>query len=268
MTQAAPEAGVEVDPYDQEDADAVEAAIALAIAEALTHPPDAQQLNAHQAELIMESAVGVTLRFYAHRVLQLLISQWTASVPPRPTGTPLDRVYRKVQESVDTAVRAAVDQTGESVRDIIEAAAERARATTIVPPVPPEYLDQLVDRYGDTRLARADVVERGYNDPEAEALNRLRVGMEGVSRILTTRVREEAKFAYAVSMGAVGYAWRTRRDGRVRNSHGDLEGDYVRIGEPFITVNNVRLMRPGDPGAPLHETINCRCRLSYRMPAL
>ena len=227
---------VEVDPYDPEDADAVEVAIATAIADAFAHPVSPEQMTAAQAESIMEAVVGTTLRFYAQRTTQLFISEWGAAAPGG-----LDP-YATFDSAIETAVRRAIDDTGESVRDLIRAAEERIRN------------------------ARADVFEQSRTDPEVLAMARLRGGMEQASRVLTTRTREEAKLAYASSVGAAGSVWRTRRDGRVRNSHGDLEGEFVLIGDAYRTVTGHAIRRPGDPRAPLAETINCRCRLSYRMP--
>lgn len=234
MTQTA----VEVDPDDETDTDAVEVAIALAVAEVLAHPPEPGMPfpSAMSVESILESTVGNTLRFYAQRVL----SRMDAETPYRPEAQTL--TYDPVQAATDHAVRQAIDDTGETVRDMLKLAQERAQ------------------------VDRADTIEQGRGDSEAEALNRLRVGMASVSRVLTTRVREEAKEAYAVSLGAIGSVWRTRRDGRVRNSHGDLEGEFVRLGDSYTTVTGHKIKRPGDINAPLSETINCRCRLSYRMP--
>lgn len=227
----------DVDAHDEDDSVATELAISAAVAEALAHPPDPRHMTAEQVESILETVVGVSLRFYAQRVLGLFVLQWKGGAQLEPDA------YQLVTESVDHAVRRAIDDTGESVRDIIRVNAEKARAST-----------------------GGEVFEQSRTDPEVEAYNRLKVGMEGISRILTTRVREEAKWDYATQSGALGKAWRTRRDNRVRTSHGDLEGDFVLVGDPFITINGAQLQRPGDPKAPLYETINCRCRLSYRMP--
>lgn len=234
MTQSA----VEVDSDDQTDTDAVEAAIALAVAEVLAHPPEPGQPfpSAMTVEAILEATVGNTLRFYAQRIL----SHMDAETPYTSAADLLSQ--DPVLAATDHAVRQAIDDTGETVRDMLKLAEERAR------------------------VGRADTIEQGRGDPEAEALNRLRVGMASISRVLTTRTREEAKRAYAVSLGAIGSVWRTRRDNRVRNTHGDLEGEFVRLGDTYTTVAGNKIRFPGDPNAPLSEVINCRCRLSYRMP--
>lgn len=230
----------EVDAHDQDDANSTEAAIAIAITEALAHPPDMSRMTADQAELIIEATVGQTLRFYAQRVLTNFIQSW------RGTGPVQDRDYELMTNAVSRGVRRAIDDTGESVRDLARASARRADEARSSGPEGPY------------------VVEEGLTS-EAKAYQRLVTGMEGISRVLVTRTREEAKEEFATQVGAVGKAWRTRHDARVRTSHGDLEGDFVGINEPFVTISGAKLQRPGDPLAPLHETINCRCRLSYRM---
>ena len=222
----------DVDPYDPDDDVRTELMVTAAIAEALAHPPDpTRRPTAAEVESVLDGILGITLRFYALRVLQTFISRWR-------TGPLMDVHYHVAQEVSGAAVAQAIDETGESVRDLVRAAADRAEG-----PV---------------------VVESGLHREE-EAYRRLTVGMSSVGRLTVTRTRENAKFRFASEMGAVGKAWRTRRDGRVRTTHGDLEGDFVLLDEYFTTVAGNKIQRPGDPQAPLSETINCRCRLSYRM---
>lgn len=56
--------------------------------------------------------------------------------------------------------------------------------------------------------------------------------------------------------------WRTKRDKRVRPTHGGLEGDLIPVDGSWTTFEGHRLRFPGDPLAPLSETANCRCRQS------
>lgn len=231
----------EVDAHDEDDSHATEVAVSIAIAEALAHPPNPSEMTADRVESILDATVGTTLRFYGHRVLQSFIRQLRS-------GAPVDDAdYAIAQRAVDRGIASAIDQTGESVRDIIQASA--ARAQRIASP-----------------SGTGSVIEQGL-DTEAEVYNRLRVSMTTASRLLTTRARELSKYEFALKVGAAGKVWRTRRDGRVRTSHGDLEGDFRGMRDPYITIRGNSLQRPGDPNAPLSETINCRCRLSYRMPA-
>lgn len=49
--------------------------------------------------------------------------------------------------------------------------------------------------------------------------------------------------------------WITADDDKVRNSHRELDGDRVEIGETFANG----LLYPGDPNGSAGEVINCRC---------
>jgi len=52
--------------------------------------------------------------------------------------------------------------------------------------------------------------------------------------------------------------WDATGDSRTRADHIAAEGQEVGLNEPFI-VGGVRMMHPGDFGAPPSQTINCRC---------
>ncbi|RSS97239.1 phage portal protein [Streptomyces sp. WAC05292] len=70
--------------------------------------------------------------------------------------------------------------------------------------------------------------------------------------------------ATATSLGpAIVRTWVTRRDDRVRAAHSAVDGTTLPVGDPF-TVDGYAMRWPGDQLAPLHLTINCRCRLRYR----
>lgn len=86
-----------------------------------------------------------------------------------------------------------------------------------------------------------------------------------VARLMVLGSRELSRFEAASDAGAVYKVWRSRRDTRVRPTHGGLEGNRVPIGQPFVTAEGNSLMHPHDPTAPLSETAGCRCRLSYRI---
>lgn len=54
--------------------------------------------------------------------------------------------------------------------------------------------------------------------------------------------------------------WVSRRDGRVRPTHVEADGQTVAAGELFI-VGGYGMRFPGDPAGPPGERINCRCNL-------
>lgn len=56
--------------------------------------------------------------------------------------------------------------------------------------------------------------------------------------------------------------WVTQKDAKVRSAHKILEGQTKTLGEPF-EVEGFALRFPGDPLAPAHLTINCRCKMRW-----
>lgn len=83
-----------------------------------------------------------------------------------------------------------------------------------------------------------------------------------IARTVATYARERVREAVAVQLGAEYKTWMTREDNRVRPGHVFLQGKTVKLGKPFRTEGS-EIMRPGDPDAPLHLTIGCRCHLLY-----
>ncbi|MFE2157099.1 phage portal protein [Streptomyces lydicus] len=71
--------------------------------------------------------------------------------------------------------------------------------------------------------------------------------------------------AAAESAGpAVLRTWVTRGDTRVRPAHQKLNGTTLPAGVPYAADGSA-LRFPGDPFAPTALTLNCRCRLRYRI---
>jgi HK97 family phage portal protein len=68
--------------------------------------------------------------------------------------------------------------------------------------------------------------------------------------------------AAAIGPGIVR-TWVTRQDDRVRPAHEAVDGTTLPVTKPF-DVDGYPMRFPGDQLAPLHLTINCRCRLRYR----
>lgn len=52
--------------------------------------------------------------------------------------------------------------------------------------------------------------------------------------------------------------WLTQRDGNVRESHSDADGQIRALTEPF-DIGGYSLSFPGDPAGPAEEVVNCRC---------
>lgn len=60
--------------------------------------------------------------------------------------------------------------------------------------------------------------------------------------------------------GVTKKEWMASLDSNTRDTHAELNGEIVRVDEPF-TRASFPMMFPGDPGAPAEEVINCRCTM-------
>lgn len=99
---------------------------------------------------------------------------------------------------------------------------------------------------------------------------------ENIARTETLRAVQAANFeAYqqAVESGKVAAqsvrkVWNSAHDKRVRHTHRELDGESVGLNERFVSSSGARLRYPLDPDAPLGETAQCRCSLTYRVDHL
>lgn len=60
--------------------------------------------------------------------------------------------------------------------------------------------------------------------------------------------------------GVIGEQWIATDDDRTRDTHADVNGAVVAVGETF-TVGSEELAHPGDPTGALEEIVNCRCTI-------
>lgn len=58
--------------------------------------------------------------------------------------------------------------------------------------------------------------------------------------------------------------WITRNDNRVRHSHAAMHGQTVSSNASFQLPNGGVIRYPGDPRAPLSESVNCRCVMVFK----
>lgn len=156
--------------------------------------------------------------------------------------------YRRQLESNDPAqLRAALQ------RELADGRYDRGveRAIEDATPIDPERIDTMVEAY-----------RRNFVNLRAETIARtegLRAAHEGT----------EAAYTQAIERGDVDAdelirVWNTAHDARVRDSHARMNGQERKFGEQFLSGAGVPLRYPGDPNAPIGETINERCVLSTR----
>lgn len=146
-----------------------------------------------------------------------------------------------------------------------------------------EYLNQQtqrIDKVNETtkeEIAAAILVALAMiGDSEEDKSALLRAAIIAIfANLLGKRKRKisehEAQSAFnagtffaAKSGGAISKTWLTRKDERVRDQHESLQGKTVPLLDGFSTDGFV-LRFPGDPLAPPHLTINCRCRLRFNI---
>lgn len=108
-------------------------------------------------------------------------------------------------------------------------------------------LDGLTNQEGQTELADRvrDVFKTNLREYD-------------VRRVARTEAHiavSNGRFQLMKSQGVKKHEWISARDSSVRESHQNVDGEVVEIGETF--GNGLRY--PGDPAGPPEETVQCRC---------
>ena len=105
-----------------------------------------------------------------------------------------------------------------------------------------------------SRRDQAKLFQETLNDP---AYNRAR-------SLVIARTESTKTANFGINMGAessdyeVQKFWINTRDARTRPSHLAMTKDRIALNQPFM-VGDVRMMYPGEVGAPAAEVVNCRC---------
>lgn len=124
------------------------------------------------------------------------------------------------------------------------------------------FLSSLATLLGQAQTVTTDVddlvalVRSAFTDLGAQAA----ASVAEATAVATVNGASEVTAA-AIGPGIVR-TWATRRDERVRDAHRAVEGTTLPVGQPY-DVDGFLMRFPGDQLAPLHLTINCRCRLRY-----
>lgn len=154
--------------------------------------------------------------------------------------------YRRALEAGD--YRNAIDRALSDGRSDRSLEAAIRNDTTVAP----ERIDGMVERYRSNMVDyRAQVVAR------TESLRVVHQGNEDMYHQAIQRGDVEAH--------QLVREWNSAHDGRVRPSHRAMDGQQRKLGEKFTTGDGVGIDFPGDPSAPVEETVQCRCVLSTRL---
>lgn len=125
-------------------------------------------------------------------------------------------------------------------------------------PLDADTITRLTTRYSDSLLQL-----RGETIARTEALQSLNQAQNEAFR--------QSVDAGLIQADNVERIWDSAgNDGRTRHSHLLMDGQSVRLDEPFTTPDGAKMMFPGDSslGAPASEIINCRCVVKHRVDFL
>jgi hypothetical protein len=245
-------------------------------------------------------ALGVLQDWYTEAVQEPVVetirAMWEAAFPtPSPANADAramhlaavtDRLSRRVEPSLPEA---AMDQVRlsqslaalegwtpqEMARDIAERLAwepnkdywkaqkkkaEDAIDAILDPLGPPGTPERMAVHANDPRIKDLQAVR-------AEAVDRIReheslwaVRAKRIARTEFTGMQNAGALAALIDEGVTHKRWLATDDERTRIEHREADGQVRRIDEPFI-VGGFALMMPGDPTAPPHLTVNCRCSI-------
>ncbi len=99
-------------------------------------------------------------------------------------------------------------------------------------------------------------------DEAARELKNVFQGMKDyeLRRVARTEINSAQNYGAEKTIEALNvdyHMWWSTEDDRTRDSHAELHGQIVKVGEPFSNG----LYHPGDKSGPVEEFINCRCRI-------
>lgn len=100
---------------------------------------------------------------------------------------------------------------------------------------------------GWTMDETANAIRETYNMSQNRA--------ETIARTELGGVINDSRIAAYMDVGLTEHTWITAKDERVRESHRAVDGESVKIGQPFSNG----LLYPNDPQGPPEEVIACRC---------
>ena len=82
-----------------------------------------------------------------------------------------------------------------------------------------------------------------------------------IARTEMTQASNSGSYAALEAAGVEYVEWSSQLSDGGRG-HQEMDGEIVRIGTPFVLPDGTRMLYPGDPGAPIGHTANCRCSIT------
>ena len=161
-----------------------------------------------------------------------------------------DMVQEKTSQKVDPgtdAYQSIIDAQTKRIKEINKTTREEIAAAVFTS----QQLDEGEDRHGLLMATIAAVFVKALSKRrQSIATNEARSAFSG------------GLYLAGLESGIESKVWVTEQDERVRPEHRSLHGKAVPIGDGF-KVGGVTLRYPGDPLAPAHLAIGCRCTLRF-----
>lgn len=237
------------------------------------------ETRADEFEILVAAALKRSIRAGTSKLGAVI----TAAAEPAEPFVSLDdlaAIGTAWQVEMDTTIMPALQKVVAQGAD--DAVADMVAATGLVTPPPlssaEAYLAQAQNRlagigsdvWQNTRTELVEGMSQGESIPELSARVRQEIASSRIRA--TTIARTEVigasnagSLAQMRSFGTQGpksKSWLATNDRATRTSHRTADGQEVPINEPF-QVGGVGLDFPGDPTAPAHEVVNCRCTLTW-----
>ena len=203
-----------------------------------------QGLSQEQRQVVAQTiADGVKLGTNPREVARDL----RASIGLTPSQAQAVASYRTALENGDLS-NALARELGDGRYDATLRAAMRDGRS-----IPQSRIDAMVDRY------RANFV--AYRAENIARTDGLRAVHQGADEAL-----QQAIARGDVDKNDIEQTWNhSNRARHPRKTHAAMNGQRRKFGEPFESGSGVKLRYPGDPDAPIRETIDCSCGVSTRL---
>lgn len=182
---------------------------------------------------------------------------------------------KRWDEKMDSKLKPVIDS-------VISDAAKRVTVQTRSKEVPQEEIDKATEqqmtrlkKMNDTLiLAISSAMEENKDEDSAIAKAAiLAAALKIISRRKKTVAEAETQQAWnhgvflatvgASSSGVAKKKWVTEHDERVRAEHNEIDGKSIPVLSAFKLASGELIRFPGDPLAPPHLTMNCRCKLRF-----
>lgn len=164
-----------------------------------------------------------------------------SQIASEQTGIPVDMEDDEVKEMLDAQMQ-RVQKTNSTTKDEVASAILIALA-----------LSDDEDRVGMLKAALSAIF-----------INILAKRKRSIAEHEAQSSHNAGTYFGARQSGAKTKTWVTRKDSRVRGEHKLLENKTVDLSDDFA-IGPETLRFPGDPLAPPHLTMNCRCRLRFNV---